>query len=219
MLWGMHASTSSEPSRRLLAPGPVALLAIVGVAVYVAIDVLLAFARPDVSLIHDPESDYGRGAFSWLMDLNFLLRGALSLAAAAALSRVWPAGRSRWPLLAIGGWAVASALLAFFADDPAGGPATAHGRLHVLLALIAFLAATAGAVGAAWTLWRTTWPGRGRILLAIGIAAGIALLALARSLGRGAGPGGLEERLFLGLILLWLVLAADGVRRTPNRAT
>ena len=67
---------------------PLARFALAGVGVYVAIDVLLAFLRPGYSLIYNAESDYGRGPWYWVMDLNFLLRCALSLAIAAALYRV-----------------------------------------------------------------------------------------------------------------------------------
>ena len=57
---------------------PLARLAVAGVAGYVAIDILLAFLRPGYSLIYNAESDYGRGPWSWVMDLNFVLRCALS---------------------------------------------------------------------------------------------------------------------------------------------
>jgi hypothetical protein len=206
-----HSPAAAEPR---LSTSRLAALAIVGVLAYIAIDAFLAFARPDVNLVHDPESDYGHGAWSWLMDANFVLRGALSLAIVAALGRVWPSRRSRWPLVAIGVWAVASALLAFFADDLAGGPVTTHGKVHVLLALIAFVAATAGSIGAGWTIWRAaTWRVLGAALLAIGGATAVALVLTGRSVGRAFADGGLEERIFLGLVLLWIGVAAVGVRR------
>ena len=40
---------------------PLARLALAGVAVYVAMDVLLAFLGPESSLLYNAESDYGRG--------------------------------------------------------------------------------------------------------------------------------------------------------------
>jgi len=51
--------------------------------VYVAIDVALAFLRPGDSLLPNAESDYGVGPWSWLMDVNFLVRCAATLAIAA----------------------------------------------------------------------------------------------------------------------------------------
>ncbi|HEY8325186.1 MAG TPA: DUF998 domain-containing protein, partial [Ktedonobacterales bacterium] len=58
-----------------------ALLSLVGIILYVVIDVLLFVLRPELSLLHRAESDYGNGQWAWLMDANFLLRCALSLAA------------------------------------------------------------------------------------------------------------------------------------------
>lgn len=66
---------------------------VAGVAVYVAIDVALAFLRPDYSLLHNAESDYGVGPWSWLMDVNFLLRCLTTLAIVAAMAR----GMARGP--------------------------------------------------------------------------------------------------------------------------
>ncbi|MGH3149476.1 MAG: DUF998 domain-containing protein, partial [Streptosporangiaceae bacterium] len=115
-----------SPPRQRPAPSrvrPLARLTLAGVALYVAIDVLLAFLRPGYSLIYNAESDYGRGPWYWVMDLNFLLRCALSLAIASALYRVIrPDGRTRAGLALLVTWAVCSGLLAFFADDPEGTP-------------------------------------------------------------------------------------------------
>jgi hypothetical protein len=101
-----------SPPRQRPAPSrtkPLARLALAGIAVYVAVDVLLAFLRPGYSLIYNAESDYGRGPWFWVMDLNFLLRCALSLAIAGALSRVLrPDGRPRAGLALLVTWAICS---------------------------------------------------------------------------------------------------------------
>ena len=82
---GVPVTAPVLPPRQRTAPSrakPLARLTLAGVAVYVAIDVLLAFLRPGYSLIYNAESDYGRGPWFWVMDINFLLRCALSLAIA-----------------------------------------------------------------------------------------------------------------------------------------
>ena len=56
-----------------LAARDLAWFALAGVIVYVGIDVLLRFLQPHYSLVYNAESDYGRGPWSWVMDLNFLL--------------------------------------------------------------------------------------------------------------------------------------------------
>src|SRR5579863_773064 len=113
---------------------------VVGVALYVVIDVALVFLRPRFSVLHSAESDYGsRGRYAWVMDVNFVLRGLLSLALAGALLLELPQRRA----LRVGSglialWGLASALLAFFPDDPAGTPLERSGRIHLALAAVAF---------------------------------------------------------------------------------
>ncbi len=195
-----------------------ARLTLAGVAVYVAIDVLLAFLRPGYSLIYNAESDYGRGPWYWVMDLNFLLRCALSLAIAGALYRTArPDGRVRSGLALLVTWAVCSGLLAFFADDVEGTPQHGSGIVHLVLALIAFTAITIGAILISASLmsdpaWRPAAP----VLLAISVAGALAYLLLGTARQHHHAPGGLYERVFLGLELLWIVVAAIAVsRRTP----
>ena len=65
-----------------------ARVAIAGIVAYVLIDVALVFLRPHFSVLHNAESDYGsKGSYAWLMDVNFLLRCGLSLAAVLAIWR------------------------------------------------------------------------------------------------------------------------------------
>ncbi len=197
---------------------PLARLTLAGVAVYVAIDILLAFLRPQYSLIYNAESDYGRGPWYWVMDLNFLLRCALSLAIAAALYRAARLdGRTRGGLALLVTWAICSGLLAFFADDPEGTPQHGSGVVHLVLAFIAFTCITIGAILISASLisdpaWRPAAP----VLLAISVAGAIAYLLLGAALKHHHAPGGLYERIFLGLELLWIVVAAITIaRRTP----
>src|SRR5262249_635922 len=113
---------------------------VVGIALYVAIDVALVFLRPQLSVLHNAESDYGSpGPWPWLMDLDFVLRCLLSLAVVRALMlAVGVHGRLRLALALIATWAVTSGLLAFFPDDPVGTPLVWRGKVHVALALVAF---------------------------------------------------------------------------------
>ena len=215
----------SPPRQRPAPPRvrPLARLTLAGVALYVAIDVLLAFLRPGYSLIYNAESDYGRGPWFWVMDLNFLLRCALSLAIAIALYRVVRLdGRARAGLALLVTWAVCSGLLAFFADDPEGTPQHGSGVVHLVLAFIAFTAITIGAILISASLISASrlsdpaWRPAARVLLAISVAGALAYLLLGQALKHHHAPGGLYERIFLGLELLWIVVAAiAAARRTP----
>jgi hypothetical membrane protein len=184
-------------------------VAVAGVIVYVGIDVLLRFLRPDYSLLYNAESDYGRGPWYWVMDLNFLLRGALSVAIVLALPRAARLDdRGRGGLLLVAIWAGCSALLAFFADDVEGQPLTGSGIVHLALAFIAFPCVAIGTV----LLSSNLVSGQSRrsaaaVLLAVSVAGAAALLLLATAFGHKHAPGGLYERIFLGLELLWIALA------------
>jgi len=211
-------TASVSPPRQRQAPSrakPLARLTLAGIGVYVAIDVLLAFLRPGYSLLYNAESDYGRGPWFWVMDINFLLRCALSLAIAAALYRVARLdGRTRGGLALLVTWAVCSGLLAFFADDPEGTPQHGSGVVHVILAVIAFTCVAIGTILISASLisdpaWRRAAP----VLLAISIAGAAAYLLLGTASKHHHAPGGLYERIFLGLELLWIAVAAVAIAR------
>jgi hypothetical membrane protein len=214
-------TTAVSPPRHRPAPArakPLAVFTLAGVAVYVAIDVLLAFLRPAYSLIYNAESDYGRGPWYWVMDLNFLLRCTLSLAIASALSQVLrPQSRTRWGLSLLVTWAVCSGLLAFFADDPEGTPQHGSGIVHLVLAFIAFTCIAIGLVLISASLMSDpAWRPAARVLLAISVAVVLAYLLLGAATKHHHAPGGLYERIFLGLVLLWMVVAALVIARRTS---
>ena len=207
------AVSTAQQRRGTLQASSLAWFAVIGIVVYVAIDVLLKFLRPHYSLLYNAESDYGRGPWYWVMDANFLLRCALSLAIAAALHRsVGPDSRARGGLVLIMVWAVCSGLLAFFADDVEGQPLSGSGIVHIALAFVAFICVTVGTIlVSASLLPDPRWRSPGQVLLVVSIAGAAAFLLLGSAAGHKHAPGGLYERIFLGLQLLWMALAAGYV--------
>ncbi|HXC75610.1 MAG TPA: DUF998 domain-containing protein [Candidatus Acidoferrum sp.] len=195
--------------------------AIVGALAYVAIDVALRFADPWYSLLHNAESDYGVGPNAWLMDINFILRGAFSLAAVLAIAGTTSRqARSRAGLALIGAWAVCSAMLAFFPDNPVGTPSTPAGRIHLLLAGVAFLAVATGTVLVSVRLgadpaWRRV---RISLLLTSLVAIAPGLVAII-TIRMHHGDFGLYERIFLALEILWILIAAFAARRAGEWKT
>jgi len=195
-----------------------AYFTIIGIVVYVAIDVSLRFLRPEYSLLHNAESDYGRGPWFWVMDLNFLLRCALTLALVEALRRGASAARMRRGLMLLALWGTCSGLLAFFADDVEGQPVRGSGTVHLALAFVAFIAVAIATVSISVAL-RTSrpWQHVVNMLTVISSLGVVALLLLGRSAGRVSAPGGLYERIFLGLELLWMgVVAVSLLRLAPD---
>ncbi|HTW09357.1 MAG TPA: DUF998 domain-containing protein [Acidimicrobiales bacterium] len=201
-----------------------ARLVLACVAVYVAIDISLVFLRPEFSVLHNAESDYGsRGPWAWLMDLNFVLRCVLSLltvrAVLLASTSHAKGGRVRAGVVLVSVWAIASGLLAFFPDDPAGTAIHPAGRLHLALAFVAFVAVLIGTPLISLALsdqpvWkRVTVP-----MLAASFGALVPLLLLVRTHFRITSLGGLYEKIFLAMELLWMaiVTAPLGLHRADR---
>jgi len=219
MLRTMEPRPTSVGSRLPVA-GRVAAAAATGIITYLLIDAALRVLEPQYSLLRNAESDYTNGPYAWLMDLNFLLRGGFSLAVVAAIASLVPRrGVVTAGLALMAVWAVGSGLLAFFPDDLAGHAVTTAGRLHLVLALIAFVAVAIGAAVLAYGLlqeraWRPVAPW----LVGLAVAGLVALPLVGRPLIRA--DIGLFERLFLGLELAWLLVAAAwGVRVSRRPAT
>jgi Protein of unknown function (DUF998) len=191
-------------------PRRVAAAAVVGVAVYVAVDVLLVFLRPHFSVLHNAESDYGSaGRWGWVMNANFLLRCVLSLAVVYSLARV-VRGPIKPALWLLGVWAVTSGLLAFFPDDPVGTKTIgAAAKVHGLLALIAFPCVLVGTIWASRVLRREPgWEPISGVLRVLSWLAILPILALGRAHLKPHSLGGLWEKTFLGAELAWFLIAA-----------
>ena len=196
-----------------------ALITIVGIILYVVIDVIAQLLPPHYSPIRQPESDLAVGPYGWLMTINFLIRGLLSFALIAGLVKgTAAAARSRVGLILLGIWAAGALLLSLFPTDLAGERVTRHGAIHLLVAVIAFLCAAVGAIiisrrFAADAAWRSF--SRPALILAV-----LTAIACLRTLAGVAVPGlkhvpGLTERLFLGLALLWMLVVALRLRSLP----
>jgi hypothetical membrane protein len=198
-----------------------ARVAIAGIVVYVAIDVALVFLRPHFSVLHNAESDYGsKGAYAWLMNVNFLLRCSLSLAAVLAIWRFERGARTvRGGLVLLSVWAVASGLLAFFPDDPVGTTIHGRARVHLLLAGIAFIAVIVGT-----RMTTRSFRGDSRwkpVLVPLGVlswGALVPVVLLAHAHLRPRSLGGLYEKLFLAIELGWFLVASIWIARSAESA-
>lgn len=212
-------------ARDLLQARRLAVLVILGVVTYVALDVAAQLLPPHYNPISQPESDLAVGPYGFLMRINFVIRGLLSLAAIAALHKtLLPAAHSRLGALLLEVWGVGAFVLAIFSTD-VGSAHTLHGLIHLVVALIAFAAGALGellissrlALDPAWSGLRTALPG-------VAIAALVMLVVLIATTGsvtRGSGASifGLVERIFIALVLLWMLIAAIRVVRLPVAAT
>jgi hypothetical protein len=156
------------------------------------------------------------------MDLNFLVRGFLSLALAYGLYLDWPKapGTARVSLGLIAAWGFGSAILAFSPTD-VSGPSTLHGSIHLATAFLAFLFVTVGLLGISYAMpgevpWRPVRP------YAKAIAALTAIALVVLFVGTGIPHVerdlfGLLERVFLGFALLWMLVVSVHLLRSEQR--
>jgi Protein of unknown function (DUF998) len=114
-------------------------------------------------------------------------------------------------------WAVCSALLAFFADDVEGQRVHGTRAVRLLLAFIAFPCIAVGTILISASLRsHPDWRIAKTVLLPISIAGAAAFLLLGSAAGHKHAPGGLYERIFLGLELLWMAIAAWHIAVRPT---
>jgi hypothetical membrane protein len=204
-------------------PGTVAWLSrltLIGISIYVVLDVVAQALPPHYSPISQAESDLAVGPNGWIMTLNFVVRGLLSAALFTALWRVVPASpRARLGFSLAGVWTVGAFLLAAFPTDVGGSEHTTHGKLHFVVALLAFVA-----IPIAERLLSTSLedqpgkrgPGNRLALLANLSGLGFVVLLLG---ARVPAISGLAERIFLTSVLLWMLVAALGLRRESRSRT
>jgi hypothetical membrane protein len=199
-----------------------ARLAIAGIVVYLALDVALVLLRPHFSVLHNAESDYGSsGSYAWVMDLNFLLRGVFSLAIVRALVLACDVRSATARVADIGliVWALASGALAFFPDDPVGAPTRGLGRVHLLLAFVAFAGVVVGTIaGSRAARADPLLRSRSTALTALAYAALVAILLLGHAHLRPRSLGGLYEKIFLAIELLWLYVVSWSISGTRTVA-
>ncbi|MEO6201326.1 MAG: DUF998 domain-containing protein, partial [Cryobacterium sp.] len=188
-----------------------AAAAMVGVVVYVLVDVGLQLLPPHYSAISDAESNLAVGPYGWIMSLNFLGRAVLTLCAAVAISLIGPSSALRRTGLALMIFAGAcSAALAFLPTDINGPgefglrPSTLVGGLHLAVASTGFFAALTGfALLTGWlrrtALLRSVYPAA--LALTVVSAAGLLCVGVADHFAPNLI--GLAERVCLVGILGW----------------
>jgi hypothetical membrane protein len=198
-----------------------ATVALAGAVLYVLVDVVLQLLPPHYSVVSEAESNLAVGPYGWIMNLNFLARGVVTVCIVAALGRFGPRSRLQRTGLALTLLAGAcSAALAVLptdipsADSPGLAPTTALGAAHLAVAVLGFVAALAGFLLLTWWL-----RGSDRLRAAYPAAAVLTGVALAGLVWLGVAatftPGviGLAERLCLAGVLGWVIAVSAVIRR------
>ena len=183
---------------------------------YVAVALVQAvLLRPGFDLARDDVSLLSNGALGWIQIANFLITGAMVVAAAIGMHRALPGG---WAprLLAIYGLGLMGAGV-FVADPmngfPAGAPAdrpdsvSVHAMLHIVCAGIGFLAF----VIACFVMARRFAREHKRGWTTFSIVAGVAFLVGFGAIASGTSSPAVVFGFWAALILAWVWLGSVSV--------
>ena len=200
-----------------------------GVVLYLFLDVLAQSLPPHYNPINTAESDLAVGPYGYIMTINFVNRGLLSLAFLYAFTvNLRLAGEDfptyRRSVYLLGVWGVGALLLAAFPTDVPATPISWHGAIHLAVAFLAFLGGTLGALDLSLR-FRSVPSRRGIATFALAIAA-IGLISLVLLFGLpfitpqlASRIGGVTERLLIGSVLVWILMLSLYLGRTQTRGT
>ena len=197
----MAASDSANSTRRYR-------VALVGIVVYVVLDAVAQVLPPHYSPISQAESDLAVGPYGFIMTINFLNRGLLSLEFLfGLLATIRLAGGDvanfRLGKYLFGVWSVGALLLAVFPTDVPPTPVSWHEAIHLVVAVLAFLGGAFGALTISLRMSSVpSLKGVRRVALPLSVLSVSACVV--ELLVSSARYGGLIERFFLGTVLLWI---------------
>ena len=201
-------------------------ITLIGVVLYLVLDIIAQLLPPHYSPISQAESDLAVGPYGFVMTVNFLNRGVLSLEFLFALlgtARIAGAevSRMRTGKFLFGAWSVGAILLAIFPTDVPATPVSWHGLIHLVVAIVAFLGGAFGALALSLRLRGSPKLEaiRSFALLIAAISVVLCLVDLLLPAHLAAHYGGLFERLFLGSVLVWVAaISVYMLRSQPDTA-
>lgn len=189
-------------------------VALVGTVAYLLLDVVAQSLPPHYSPVSQQESDLAVGPYGFIMTINFINRGILSLCFLFGMALTIGASdsmgvRFRRGAYLFAAWAVGALLLAAFPTDVGGAQVTWHGAVHLVIAVVAFIGGALGSLYMSLGMLRVPSVERARSL-ALPISVAAVGLCTVELLGGFFVPhlyaryGGVTERAFLASVLVWI---------------
>jgi hypothetical membrane protein len=182
---------------------------VAGIILYAILDIIAQLLPPHYSPVSQAESDLAVGPYGYIMAINFVNRGVLSILFVVGLSRIdlrkdasFRTGRA---FLLI--WGVGALILALSPTDLPGAHPTIHGLIHLVTAFVAFLGGAFGILLLSINFRMQKRLGQSRKYLLTLAVLSLTLVVLT-FLGLATRIGGLLERLFLGSVLLWILIVS-----------
>jgi bacteriorhodopsin len=192
----------------------VATIALVGVAYFAVVIVVLHFLRPDLDPIRRPTSEYAVGQYGFLMTSAFFSMSLASFALVIGLYQgVSQRARSRIGLGLLGVWGVGVLIAMSFPIDPEGAPQTISGTIHRINGPLAFLSLTAGTILVSRRFKQEEqWRPLHRTALILSLVMVAVFIATFVNIATGAGFAGMCQRIFLAAFATWFFLTAARLR-------
>ena len=200
----------------------------VGIAVFVALNIVLQLSPPHYSVVSQAVSDLAVGPYGWAMDIAFFVGGVSILAfVAGAFLATSRKTRSLVGFLLLGVWGLASVAIAFAhpdVEDTHGYPGTVqafaasssvHGKVHLAIAAVLFLSMVLGLAASSVHLGREPWLRPVQRTARLIAAAALVGLLLTDPLGT-RGIYGIMERGVSLLGFAWVVMIALRLRRDQH---
>jgi hypothetical protein len=193
--------------------------ALSSVAYYATTVLLLHVVRRDLSPGYRYLSEYAIGPYGTLMTSTFFALGAGSVAFSLGLVRSVSSkyrflpGQLLWLT-----WACAVLLAGVYTSDLQGATHTPSGRVHDQMGMIAFSSAAIAIPLLSLPLrWEREWRHVWRNAMLLSLVIDVSFLTF-DPLGR-AGLGGLDQRVFLGALLIWMWILGSRMLTIARRDT
>lgn len=188
-----------------------------GLAAFAALVALIPFVKEGYG-VEEAISDAAKGSYGYLQTIAFFALGLGSLALAWGLWQVLEGKAARIGIVLVGaGWGVASIVAGIFPADPGDDAQTTAGTIHIAASLLGDVCGIIGllvlSVGfRKRSQWRSLWPASALLWT----AALIAFMVTAAA--QDADWWGIPQRVYVGLVLGWLLLAAGRLRTVARAA-
>lgn len=189
-------------------------IALVGLLAFSVVAVAVQVLRSDLDWMDAPLSLYLLDAYGhWLQTAYVVLALALASLGAGYYFALRDGRRSAAPWLLFVCAGVGLCVTALAHSNLPGHAPTLEGFVHGTAAQAAFLCVSvATLLQSCWLRVGPRWRSRFPLAFALALAGFVAIWVDALWHGM---PRGLEQRLVIGLILVWLILAASWLRRGP----
>jgi hypothetical protein len=195
-----------------------ALLAMGGMVYYLSSVVAAHLLRPDVHPVSEPVSYYAVGPYGFFIGLAIFALGVGSLALTLGLHLgIAPPGRSRVGLLLLALYGVSQLVVALFSID-AESAKTTTGIVHNIAGNISFFCFPPAVILLSMGMGKDErWRSLKRPALALSLVVLVEAILVMVS-ANVVGGFGLAQRLFLLTTVLWMLLAAIGLRYATRGA-